>query len=133
MNEIIPSASTWTDLGPSCRKKWEPTPVFLPGKSHGQSSLVGYHPWGCRARHNLLTKQEVIILSEISQTPYDIANMWSLKYDTHELIYGTDSQTQRRDLWLPRRRGSGGQVDWEFGTGRCKLVFVRWRNNKAQL
>jgi len=28
------------------RKKWQPTPVFLPGKSHGQRSLVGYSPWG---------------------------------------------------------------------------------------
>ena len=26
----------------SWRRKWQPTPVFLPGKSHGQSSLVGY-------------------------------------------------------------------------------------------
>ena len=27
------------------RRKWQPTPVFLPGKSHGQRSLVGYSPW----------------------------------------------------------------------------------------
>ena len=26
------------------RRKWQPTPVFLPGKSHGQRSLVGYSP-----------------------------------------------------------------------------------------
>ena len=25
--------------------KWQPTPVFLPGESHGQRSLVGYSPW----------------------------------------------------------------------------------------
>ena len=29
-------------------EKWQPTPVFLPGKSHGQRSLVGYSPWGCK-------------------------------------------------------------------------------------
>ena len=29
-------------------KKWQPTPVFLPEKSHGQRSLVGYSPWGCK-------------------------------------------------------------------------------------
>ena len=29
------------------RRKWQPTPVFLPGKSHRQRSLVGYSPWGC--------------------------------------------------------------------------------------
>ena len=28
------------------RRKWEPTPVFLPGESHGQRILVGYSPWG---------------------------------------------------------------------------------------
>ena len=28
------------------RRKWQPTPVFLLGKSHGQRSLVGYCPWG---------------------------------------------------------------------------------------
>ena len=28
------------------RRVWQPTPVFLPGESHGQRSLVGYSPWG---------------------------------------------------------------------------------------
>jgi len=28
------------------RRKWQSTPVFLPGKSHGQRSLVSYIPWG---------------------------------------------------------------------------------------
>ena len=27
------------------QRKWQPTPVFLPGKSHGQRSLVGYSQW----------------------------------------------------------------------------------------
>ena len=30
------------------RKKWHPTPVLLPGDSHGQRSLAGYSPWGHR-------------------------------------------------------------------------------------
>ena len=29
------------------RRKWQPTPVFLPGESHGQWSLVGCRLWGC--------------------------------------------------------------------------------------
>ena len=29
------------------RRKWQRTPVFLPGESHGQRSLVGYSPQGC--------------------------------------------------------------------------------------
>ena len=41
------------------RRNWQPTPVFLPGKSHGQRSLVGYSSW-CqkRVRYNLVTKQQ---------------------------------------------------------------------------
>ena len=30
------------------RRKWQPTPVFLPGDSHGQESLVGCSPWSCK-------------------------------------------------------------------------------------
>ena len=28
------------------RRQWQPTPVLLPGKSHGRRNLVGYSPWG---------------------------------------------------------------------------------------
>ena len=31
------------------RRKWQSTPVFLPGESHGQRSLMGYSPWGCKS------------------------------------------------------------------------------------
>ena len=30
------------------RRAWQPIPVFLPGKSHGQRSLAGYSPWGSK-------------------------------------------------------------------------------------
>ena len=30
----------------SWRRKWQPTPVFLPEESHGQRALAGYSPWG---------------------------------------------------------------------------------------
>ena len=34
------------------RKKWQPTPVFLPGESQGWGSLVGCHLWGRTVRHD---------------------------------------------------------------------------------
>ena len=34
------------------RRKWQPTPVFLPGESQGWRSLVGCHLWCCRVRHD---------------------------------------------------------------------------------
>ena len=30
------------------RREWQPTPVFLPGESHGQRNVLGYRPWGCK-------------------------------------------------------------------------------------
>ena len=36
-------------------RKWQPTPVFLPGKFHGQRSLAGYSSWGCKVSD--MTKQ----------------------------------------------------------------------------
>ena len=38
------------------RRKWQPTPEFLPGKSHGQRSLVGYTPQGHRVTESDTTE-----------------------------------------------------------------------------
>ena len=47
-----PGRSPW-------RRKWQPTPVFLPGKSHGQRSLAGYSLWSRkRVGHDLAAKQQ---------------------------------------------------------------------------
>ena len=44
---LLPVLKNWlvciTDLW---RRQWQPTPVLLPGKSHGRRSLVGFSPWG---------------------------------------------------------------------------------------
>ena len=37
------------------RRKWQPIPGFLPEKSHGQRSMVGYNPWGCKDLTNIHT------------------------------------------------------------------------------
>ena len=38
------------------RTKWQPTPVSLPGKFHGQRSQAGYSPLGGKVGHDLVTK-----------------------------------------------------------------------------
>ena len=40
------------------KRKWEPTPVFLPGKSHVQRGLASYSPYGVRDGHNLVSTQQ---------------------------------------------------------------------------
>ena len=42
------SITTNKASGGDRRRQWQRTPVLLPGKSHGQRSLVGYSPWGPR-------------------------------------------------------------------------------------
>ena len=44
---LIPG-SGWSCVGGDpLGRRWQPTPVFLPGKFHGQRSLAGYSLWGC--------------------------------------------------------------------------------------
>ena len=42
------------------KKKWQPNPVFLSGKSHKPRGLAGYSPWGHkRVGHNLAANQQL--------------------------------------------------------------------------
>ena len=45
LNLNVPSSKR-TSSGSQWRRQWQPTPVLLPGKSHGWRSLVGCSPWG---------------------------------------------------------------------------------------
>jgi len=48
---------------PPGERNGNPTPVFLPGESHGQRSLAGYSTWGCRVRHDGLRKAQSTFMS----------------------------------------------------------------------
>ena len=48
------------------RRKWQPIPVFLPGESHGQRSLVGYSSWGCKDWSNLVCTMYLYISDKIT-------------------------------------------------------------------
>ena len=73
---------------------------------------------------------EILKPSEVSQNerqiPFDISYMWNLKYGTNKPIYKTetDSQTQRTDLWLPRRcekRKWDGLEIWGLVDANCYI------------
>ena len=58
---LIPGSGRFPGEGISWRR--EPTPVFLPGESHGQRSLVGYSPWGRkRVGHDLAIKHKQAVM-----------------------------------------------------------------------
>ena len=46
------------------RMEWQPTPVFLPGESHGRRSLAGYSPWSCKELDT--TEQLMLSLAKFS-------------------------------------------------------------------
>ena len=74
------------------RRKWQPTPVLLPGESHGQSCLVSYSLWDCKE----LDMTEPLTLSlHFTSKVYDISYMQESKInDTNELIYNTEIAAQ---------------------------------------
>ena len=52
-----PGLDSWVGKTP-CGRKWQPTPLFLPGESHGQRRLAGCRPWGPRrVGHDCATSQ----------------------------------------------------------------------------
>ena len=70
------------------RRKGQPTPVFLPGKSHGLRILVGYSPWGCKVRHGwatTTTKKRVGSLHQVVK----VLEL-QLQYQSFHWIFRTD-------------------------------------------
>ena len=61
------------------RRKGRPTPGFLPGKSHGQRSLVGYSPWSHKIRHNLATEQQQWGIQQNEEEPL-LQLMWAVSH-----------------------------------------------------
>ena len=57
-----PGFSPWVGKIP-WRRKWQPSPVLLPGKFHGWKSLVGYSSWGCRVGYDWETSLSFLSLS----------------------------------------------------------------------
>ena len=69
----------------SWKRKWQPTPVFLPGKSHGQRSLAGYSPWGWkRVGHDLVTKQHQ---QNAFWKCFDLRGPFGTVENAHDCIY----------------------------------------------
>ena len=103
------------------RRKWQPTPVFLPGESHGQRSLVGYSPWGRTrlsdwARTQRLSQETVIerfrVLSkaqtlQVVEMGLEIRlpgfQVWSADHQASLPLYGTHlwGQTLPYGKWDP--------------------------------
>ena len=75
-------------------------------------------------------------ISEVSQKqklPYHITYMWNLKYDTHELIYETETDSHREQTVVEKGEAAGGVVEWEVGGSKWKLLYMEYMDNKVLL
>ena len=61
------------------RRKWQPTPVFLPGESPGRGSLVGCHLWGRTESDTTEATQQVYILT-VSCSEYLLKEIFLWNY-----------------------------------------------------
>ena len=66
------------------RRQWHPTPVLLPGKSHGWRSLVGCSPWGRWVRHDWATSLSLFTFMH-----------WTRKWQPTPVFLPGESQGQR--------------------------------------
>ena len=90
-------------------RKWQPTPVFLPGESHGRRSLVGYSPRGRKESdtteqlhfhfHLMFTGQCIIVYIYISHTTYKENNSRE-KCFLHFLLYPLQHCSGVLSQWL---------------------------------
>ena len=107
------------------RRQWHPTPVLLPGKSHGRRSLVGCSPWG---RWRLDTTERLHFQFSLSGTGEENGN--SLQYSCLEnprdreawwaTIYGV-AQCRTRLKQLSSSSSSNGKSD-RFYWGALKSL-----------
>ena len=67
------------------RRKWQPTPVFLPGKSRGWRSLAGYSPWGHKE-------------SEITEQLHFHYSVFGYLFDMNQSIFLNVQQTHKKML-----------------------------------
>ena len=79
-------AISWiaADQASLCRRQWHPTPVFLPGKSHGRRSLVGSSPWGRWVGHDWATSLSLFTFMH-----------WRRKWQPTPVFLPGESQGQR--------------------------------------
>ena len=119
--------SPWVRKGP-WRRKWQPAPVFLPGKFHGQRSLVGYSPRdhkelamteGAHMHLHTHTHTHTHIFQD-SLTDAAKEAGWSQAY--HTFFFDTPGN-QTSSKICPVLKGEGGQMD-EHILNICIQAFI---------
>ena len=81
------------------RREWQLTPVFLPGKSHGQRILVGYSPWGHRGSDMTEQLNNNNNKTESSEAPNASGLSWRPGLSLRAMLSWCFSHRRRQRRW----------------------------------
>ena len=124
--------NTWVEGLPR-RRQWHPTPVLLPGKSHGWRSLVGCSPWGRRGSDTTERPHLNISLSCIGErngnplqcscleNPRDGGAWWAAVYGV------TQSRTQLKRLSSSSIDGEGNGTPLQYSCLENPMDGGAWK------
>ena len=100
------------------RRKWHPTPVFLPGESQGRGSLVGCRLWGCTVGHNW--RDLAAVAAAVSRRPRPLLLI---------ITYGSLNVVKWEpcvDLYLPRAYTRASTLSGVFSSS-FSTACVKWK------
>ena len=115
--------------------KWQPTPVFLPGKSHGQRSLEGSSPWGRKESDTTETHTQCIYGYVNSQIIIQFKVSLSFGKCQELRVYNAMATHSSTLAWkIPWAEEPGGlqSMGWlgvghDRATSLSLFTFMRWR------
>ena len=85
------------------KRKWQSTSVFLPGKSHGQRSRMGYSLWGCKKiRHDLGLNNNIHTFIHIAMCVM-LQGMWDLSSPPEITLLLPALEVCRYNHWTARK------------------------------
>ena len=125
-----PGFNSWVRKNP-WRRKWQPTPVLLPGKFHGWRSLVGYSPLGCKESdmtvwlhfqeyvHHLASLiQGTWILSKLQETVEDRGDWWATVQGLQRVRH--DWMTKQQQEHVQQELESDAYHFWTYSIWHAK-------------
>ena len=109
--------SLWFGMIP-WRRAWQPTPVFLPGESHGQRSLVGCNLWGCKE----------LDTTEATYHARKMGRNWQKQLKLESFWLKLPEAKQRRiwfSSWMTERTShTWNYIRWNFVLSWSWVVYV---------
>ena len=123
---IVPSSRL------SRRRQWHPTPVLLPGKSHGWRSLVGCSPWG-RQESDMTERlhfySSLLRIGEGNGTPLQCSCLEIPGMGSHRVGHNwselavSSSKVIRKRPWIPwlLQVKKAKMIGWRIGSGFCLM------------